>query len=217
MAFAHLTWWPSFVVKLDAKGGATLQFVNSGHIVSLDYIENKTGQYLLAAGTNNEYNSAMLAVLREDQALVASPQSPGSIYQSSLTAGPSPNWAGQWPYRYFLFAPSELFRLTGGTFHMPRAVTVHNSTIEFLTYEGADPLAVGPYLPGVYELSQDFNLMSASFAGDYWSVHRQMEREGKINHSAAQCPDQQALNHVRVWAGEKGWEFAAVRVAKSDR
>ena len=73
VAVAHHTWWPSFVARLDASGHATPVFINAGHIQAIEYLRNASGSYLLAGGNNNEYDGAILAVLKEDELPASSP------------------------------------------------------------------------------------------------------------------------------------------------
>jgi hypothetical protein len=195
------------VVKLDARGGSTLQFINSGWINILDHVQNRAGNFILAAGLNNEYKSAILAVLKEDQELTVSPQSLDSefLYQvaSDQPQGlEHPPWH---PYAYFLFAPTEVFRLQGLHFHQVMQVNVRSQRIEITTGEGRNLADGAPYLPGLYELSGDFSLESASLGDAYWNLHRQLERQGKIRHSAEKCPERNGAGRVRVWLPGSAW------------
>lgn len=208
VAFVHQTWWPSFVVKLDARGGSTLQFINSGWINILDRVQNRTGKFILAAGLNNEYKSAVLAVLKEDQELTVSPQSLDSefYYQMERSEQPQALQLPHWhPYAYFVFAPTELFRLQGLHFHQVMQMNVRSRQIEITTGEARNLADGAPYLPGLYELSKDFELESASLGDAYWNLHRQLERQGKLRHQEENCPERKGVGRVRVWLPESAW------------
>jgi hypothetical protein len=197
MSFGHHTWWPNYVVRLDALRGSTLALVNSGAVLTLGYLKNTTGGYVLAAGMNNGYNSAMLAVLGENAAPAASPQEPNTPYLYDGTHDP--------PYRYFLLPRSELFQLGGNSFHLATSLVIEPDRFQVHTFEGRDPNGNGRYLEGFYEFTKDFDLVSASLGDAYWELHRQMEKQGKIHHAAAQCPDRLMAKRVLELLPDFGW------------
>jgi hypothetical protein len=88
------------------------------------------------------------------------------------------------------------------------AVQVSGDRIQVQTNESKDLITGpgnGPYLLGFYEFSRDFKLQSASLSDTYWALHRRLEQEGRIHHSAAQCPDRQIGRRVRLWLNNRGW------------
>jgi hypothetical protein len=199
VAFAHETWWPSVVVRLDRKGGATPQFVNSGTIHMLEYMQNASGGYVLAAGTNNEYQSAALAVFREDQSPSHSIQTHGGDYECT-------NCPTGWPAEYLLFPPSELFRVQGESFHHVASLNVRQAGFEVQTHEVTLRQADFSYISAVYEFRPDFQLVAASMGDAYWDLHRTLEKEGKVDHPAERCPDRIQPLRVRTWTSAMGWQ-----------
>jgi len=197
ISFVHNTWWPDFVMRIDARGGATMAYLNSGSLASLAYVRNTSGGYVIAAGTNNGYGSAVVAILGENDPPTVSPQVSGTPYGYD-------RWAGG-PYMYFVLPPSELFRMSGEAFHVGAAVQVSGDRIQVQTNESKDPSGSAPFLLGFYEFSQDFKLLSASFSDTYWTLHRRLELEGKIHHTAEQCPDRNIAGRVRLWLTNRGW------------
>ena len=58
IAYSHHTWWPGFVIEVDADGTWRLKYVQPGRIYSLTYWRARTGTWLVAGGTLNEASSA---------------------------------------------------------------------------------------------------------------------------------------------------------------
>jgi hypothetical protein len=198
VAFCHNTWWPSFVSKIDAMGGASVQFVNSGHVFALDYVRNSNGGFLLAGGIDNETKSASLAVIPEDMPFSTSPHAGDSPYrcESCQVARPS---------AYFLFPRSDVADAEDLPFQYVNAIEVQGDRIVVQTFEGQNQANGALVVPGFYELSKDFDLESISFGDVYWGVHRELERKGKIHHSADKCPDRLHPNRVRRWTPDQDW------------
>ncbi len=199
ISFVHPTWWPGFVVRLDRKGGAQLQFVNAGRIQLLEYLRNRDGDYILAAGLNNEYQTAALAVLRADQSVAQSTQTTGSPFQCTSCEFGAPR-------AYFLFPPSELFRVRGESFHRVVSLNLRAGRFEVQTSEAHPRDGDTSYIPGVYEFDSDLRLVSASLGDAYWDLHRWLEKEGKIHHPVEQCPDRIEPRSVRQFTATNGWQ-----------
>lgn len=188
-------WWPGFVASLDAKGHATVRFINGGHPFVLNHVNTAGGSFLLAGGVNNEYNSAFLAVLKEDQDPASSPQTPGSRY----TARQFPTGR---PLRYILFPRSEINRVNGEPYNDVRRIDVLGRRIRVVTSE--KPVS------GIYDLSPDFEIQSAVWSSSYPDVHRRYEREGAIAHRYEDCPERVGPRKISVWDAENGWRDIAV-------
>ncbi|HXE76604.1 MAG TPA: hypothetical protein VNN18_13345 [Candidatus Xenobia bacterium] len=196
VAVAHIPWWPSFVVRMDAQGRASRRFVNSGTIQRLNYLRTGSRLYLLAGGVNNEYDSSgMLAVLDAEAEAVTSPQTPGSAFHCD-------GCPGRLPVRYFFFPRSELHQLLT---HWPNTVnyiTVSpDNVVEVRTVETAE--WHGP--AGLYTFSPSFELLAATREDAYWDIHRKLEREGKLTHTVEKCPERVRPLTVRSWSAENGW------------
>ena len=69
------------MVRLDAVGRSSVRFVQSGLIYGLGYWTHAGRSYVLAAGVNNEYDRAAVAVLDAAGPPAVSPQTPGSAYR----------------------------------------------------------------------------------------------------------------------------------------
>jgi len=196
VAYSHHTWWPSFLVHINAQGLAERRFVNSGHITTLASVTNSLGSFILAGALNNEYDgAAALAILRDDQPFAASPQSPATQF-----------WCDQCsedrPFRYYLFPRSELNRLEVQGYNPIDSINPAGGQILVMTNELPKSGAVG--YRGVYALNSHFDLTEASFTDSYWARHDQLHKEGRLDHSAVDCPEHKH-SAVRVWDPEKGW------------
>ncbi len=197
VAYRHHIWWPSFVVRIDARGAASLAFVNSGNLHLLASVQNTSGSYVLAAGINNELGSAILAVLGENEQVSASPQLGSGVYAYD-------DWL-HGPHSYLVFPPSEIFRFSVDAFHMIASVLVGAGRILVYTNEGKDPTGNAGHLAAYYVFTKDFQLTSASLGDVCWKVHRLYESQGKIRHPAEQCPDRSIGSRVREYTNARGW------------
>jgi hypothetical protein len=198
---AHNVWWPSLLMKLDAKGHASVSFVNSGHISVLSELRTERARFLLAAGVNNEFNAGMLAVLDVTKLPATSPQTPGSAHFCDLCP---PGL----PVRYFVFPRSELNLVEAAPYNAVWGMQNFNSKFEVATIEVPQaglPVPASTYR-GRYRFSENFELLESFRADAYWDLHRRLEREGKIKHTVDQCPERTRPIPIRMWSPEKGWQ-----------
>src|SRR5580704_17695023 len=63
VALNHKAWWLAFIVKLSPAGTPSIVFASSGAIYALHRVQTRSGNFILAAGVNNEYDLASLAIL----------------------------------------------------------------------------------------------------------------------------------------------------------
>jgi hypothetical protein len=190
-AFAHSTWWPSFVVRIETGGLSRLQFVNSGWITVLNYTTNSQGQYLLAGGVNNESGNGFFAALDISGPPTSSPQTPRTSYYCAACPKEP-------PHRYFLFSRSELNVLESAPPNIIRLIRVFDSRIEVRTAEIPDQYSI-------FEFSPDFSLRSISMSDRYWELHQRLEKSGKLHHSAEVCRKNFAGVSARAWSPGLGW------------
>jgi len=204
-ASAHETFWsPSTLTQFDADGHQLTQFVNWGHIMVLDHLRNATGSYILVGGISNQCDCAMLAVLNEGNASGSSPaQSPAYACENCPQGK---------PYRYILFPRSELTQLSGATYNKLRFMSINGGHVWVGVSE-----TNSPGVPGAdwikYDLTDDFVPKSFTVSDHFWTLHRQMEAEGKIHHAVEQCPERTQPRRVQVWSPERGWQQIDVPVS----
>jgi hypothetical protein len=195
-------WSPSSLFELDGDGNRVGQFVNWGHILSLNYVREANGSYILAGGINNECNCAMLTVLREDHPSGTSPPLAGS----TLSCQNCP--PGQ-PYRYLLFPRSELNPLSGASYNQVELIQTNDGGVKVGVKETKSEQVLGPDWE-MYDLSESFVPRSYTVSDHYLELHRQMEREGKIHHTVKECPELTKPRTVRIWSPERGWKEVQV-------
>ncbi len=199
LAVAHHQWWPAFVVKLDAAGNGTVQFVNSGLIYSLGFVQNPSGTYLLAGGVNNEPYAGMMAVLDMNGSPATSPQTAGSEFECR-------NCPPGKPARYFVFPPTELNQFSVNRLNAVNTFLRAGNTL------GAQTIEHWPSALAFYEFSLGREVLPIGlrFSDGFKVVHEQLEKEGKLKHTFEQCPDRTKPKIVRMWTPPRGWEDVPV-------
>jgi hypothetical protein len=190
-AFAHSTWWPSFIVRIDAQGLAEIRQFNAGWVTVLNYIENQEGYFLLAGGLNNEFGAGFFSALKIDGAASSSPQTGGSAFECA-------GCPKEQPYKYYLFPRSELNVLENAPPNITRLIRVFDDRIEVRAAEIPDQYSIFEFSPG-------FALRSVSVSDLYWKLHEKLEKEGRIHHSTAQCRQDIAMKKIRTWTSKTGW------------
>lgn len=200
-------WWPGILLRLGADGHPVVRFVNSGHIEHLSSVTNSTGSYILAGGINNEYDCAMLAVLRADQPFAVSPQTAGSPFRCD-------NCQQGHPYRYFLFPRSELSKVAGAAYNEVNLIQVTPNGVEAMTWE-SDEGAAWDWV--MYELSRDFDLRSASFSDSYWERYVRLKSAGGLKQFGGEPSELSRPVAVRVWAESTGWKQVQVPLVPEQR
>jgi len=148
---------------------------------------------------NNEYNSAFLAAFPKDAAPVFPPQTASSPYYCN----DCPRLASA--FKFFLFPPTEIHSLQNIPFHTIFSLNVNSEGVEVQTFEGRDPTVAPQELIGVYDFTPDFELRSAALSDTYWNLHRRLEREGKMHHPAARCPDRDPASRMSAVYSLGAW------------
>jgi hypothetical protein len=194
VAVVHNVWWPSAVVRIDASGEAEIRFVQAGHVYTLAAWESASGRHLVAAGINNEYASASLALIDPAGPAVSSPQTAGSEYECVECPRES-------PARYALLPRSEVNRLAKLTYN--RAVGA--AVLEERLSVGTDEAWEVPGAGFAYLFGPGLKLESAKPSDGYWTAHQLYEDRGLIPHPVDRCSERTTPPHVRVFAPGKGW------------
>lgn len=189
----HHTWWPAIVARFDARGAVLDRFVHPGWITSM--IEGP-GDTLLLGGVHNAADADVLAVLDARSWPGTAPSGPG------LDAAPyecrgCPTGR---PLRYFVLPRSELNVVVNA----PRQhayIKAFDAGVEIRIQQAPTDVLAGE---AIFELSTDLRPVRARMSDSYWTWHRRLEREGKIAHPTANCPDRRGLT-VRQWDRGIGW------------
>jgi hypothetical protein len=179
-AIVQAVWWPSFIMRLSATGVARLVFANPGNIRSLRRIQTKSGSYMLAAGVNNGYRRAFVAMFAEDAPPCASPEAAEPGYRC-VRACPSGR-----PYRYVLLPQSELGAATS-PYSIAEKILARPGGVTVQTIEVGE----GDARPGgFFFFSEGLRPEGVAYAENYRQVHESLERRGLIGHSFKDCPEQ---------------------------
>lgn len=196
VSFAHQTWPPSVVVRIDARGQGEMRFLNYGWITYLRSVRTGGSRYMLAGGINEEFNAAAMAVLDADAPPAAAPQQHVRLECSGCPV--------EGPSRYFVFPRSELNMLERVSAHVVRQLIVSDARIEVRVEElPAQP--GGNFVDSIFEFSHAFELTRVAANPVYWSRHRELEETGRIPHPTEKCREVRGQMPVRVWTPGNGW------------
>lgn len=201
VSVAASPWWPSVLVRLDGRGEPSVRFVHSGALYYLQQHRGPDGWSLLAGGINNEYASAALAVLGEDNMPAVSPQAESSVYRCD-------NCPAGLPTEYFLFPRSDI--------HIAEAEKPYNavfdirrssSGFEVLTLESAQHSAMR-----FFRFTADGEPASVVMSDS--TAHGELERAGRLDHRDADCEWRRNGVRVRRFAPSAGWSEFVVPPGK---
>jgi DNA-binding winged helix-turn-helix (wHTH) protein len=205
VAVAHDVWWPSFIERLSAAGVPRRVFTSSGDIMALRPVQTKAGPYMLAAGINNEYSQASLAILSENGPPTTSPQTEGSEFQC-VRGCPAAK-----PDRYILLPRSELNAASDEPYNIAVRIHARPGGITVQTQE----LVTG--LGAFFDFSQDLQPERVAYSTDYRELHKRFEREGRIKHSFKDCPERKSPAILRICDEHGNWtEVQVPRVPTPD-
>ncbi len=203
-AVADSIWGHSFIAEIDPKTGQSeVRFVNNGAIYALRSVVGDNDLYLLAGGFNNEYDLPMLAVLDSNQPYAVSPQTPGTRFYCENCGKGS-------PLKYFVMPKSELNQLVGQGPNSVHHIDLLGTTLHVSTSELSDGMRAIYF----FSLTPEISPHSVTLASTYWSEHRRLERERRINHLAEQCPDYLHPKPIRLWASDKWSELPVEYIPK---
>jgi DNA-binding winged helix-turn-helix (wHTH) protein len=197
VAVVHDVWWPSFVDRLSPAGVRSRVFTSSGDIMALQRVRTKAGSYILAAGVNNEYRQASLAILSENGPPTTSPQTEGSAYQCTRGCPAAK------PYRYILLPRSELNAASDAPY---------NIATQILTRPGGITVKTDEVPPAFYDFSQELQPDRVAYSEGYREAHQRFEREGRIKHSYKDCPERRSPAILTIY-DERG-NVSTVRVPR---
>jgi hypothetical protein len=196
VAVTDSMWGHSFVERVDSDSGhGEIRYVNNGTIGTLRTLGTPFGSLLLVSGYNNEYDRPMLAVLNQQQNFAVAPQTPGTRFFCGSCAQGT-------PLQYFLMPRSELNSLqNAGAPDIAYRMALLDDKIRVETDEVSDSITAYYF----FSEKPEIRPVSFSLSSTYWSMHRRLEREGRIHHAAEQCPDHVYPKKLRMWTPGEGW------------
>jgi hypothetical protein len=101
---------------------------------------------------------------------------------------------------------SELNQLLNPGPNSVHSIELLGSTINVSTSELSDAMRAIYFFSSSAEISPH----SVTLASTYWSEHRKLEREGRVNHPAEKCSDYLNPKPIRQWTAESGWSEVPV-------
>lgn len=194
LAIDDWNWWPGAVVELDSAGRDRLVFVQSGQVMALVPWRRGTDLRLIAAGVNNEYAAAALAVLDPDQA-AASPQTPNSPY--ACVGCPAAT-----PVYYILLPSTDLSRAEGMPYTQAEELDISNGEIQVSTKESSHGNAAVQY-----RFDWEFRVVSRELDDGFRISHERYSIEHRLLHVTGDCPELRS-RELRIWRSENGWGSA---------
>jgi len=194
---AHSLWGNSFVAQLDPiTGNEAVRFVNTGVIYKLNELKTSRGNFLLAAGFNNEYDSGSLAIVDENKPFAASPKTPGTRHSCVSCQAGVPDY-------YFVFPRSEINQVEKEPEDSVRNVGVTEEGIQIVKFE-REPIN-GSATIYTFHTRPSIEPVSVRYDTPYDLLHNDLTAHGKLNHSLENCPERRHPKPVRLWTLSGGW------------
>ena len=199
----HYLWDPSIVTLLDSDWTRGGTFVHAGWIEALHWF---APDRLLIGGFSEARDGGMVGLLDPASLNGQGPEDRGTKYYCE-------NCGSHQAIRMAVMPRTELNRVTGSRFNravievLPDRVVAR--TVEIPSLTGAEPA-----VDAIYEFTRSLEPISASFSAQYWDVHRKLEAEGKLHHTADACPDRQGPRQILMWEPQSGWRSRALVAAR---
>jgi hypothetical protein len=194
----HFSWWPGLLVTLDTAGNRVGTFVNSGWIRGVDLAPS--GRELLVSGITNSRDSYFLAVLDAADPTGRSPEPSGSATECL-------NCPDGHPLQYIAFPRSDVSRHQPFPAAGPTVVTSTDGRVQVHVLSSESPNIADT----IFDFDPDLSLREARFSDSFWEWHRRLEAEGRLQHTAAECPERRGLK-VQRWTPAAGWDTLPVQV-----
>lgn len=187
-ALHHHTWWPSILATFNGRGERVTSFVNSGWIRNI--VPTTDGRYLLAGGISNSREGSAFAILDPKQASGTSPEDPGTPFACR-------NCPSGAPVRYFVIPWSDVIdtKELGGRRGQPVSFGDGSIELRAVQYMNAEMIV---------ELTPGLEIRRRRVSDGFWARHAELEREGTLEHSRADCPFRNGPT-VHEWVPERGW------------
>lgn len=188
-------WFPSALVRLDARGRMTGEFWNPGQITTVAAATVDGREVLLAGGAHNESKCGFLAVVDPEVSSTA----PAERAYYTCRDCPSAR-----PLRYLLFPRTAISReLDAQAF--AREIRQDSSGRLFVVVEHLGFPAPGEVeilgAPVFYTLDQQLRPVAAEVSGDYPRTSRKLEVMGLLPRPFDQAEHERELWPVREWNG----------------
>jgi len=188
----HHTWWPTVVLGITSAGEAKEYYVQSGAVFALNTWRVGEKKFLVAAGVDNEYGLATIAVVDTASGPATSPQTPGTGFNCDQCPRQS-------PALFALIPRSEISRVADvQPYSYGVRVDRAGSAMRVSTFEGEKVVLY-------HLLKEDFTIVPEPAPDSYGQVHARLESENRLDHRFEQCPDRQASRTPFLWRPHGEW------------
>lgn len=195
VSYHHHTWWPAFVLEISASGAARLAYVQAGRIYALQYWSTPSGGMLAIGGANQEPREAMLVLVPDGATETFFSASTGPEFHCDHCGDGRPSKA-------LLFDRNEFADAIPRQYPRVMNLQVIGADLKLFVLEGGTQLHPGSSFA---MLTPAFEPASIEFFDGYWLAHREFERQGFLDHSAADCPERHRVRRIRSWTPHLGW------------
>jgi hypothetical protein len=197
-AEGHLAWaamandagWAGCVLRINARGSATVHLANAGFVERLCPVQD--GAFLIACGENNDFDNAFVALLGTRDAPVSSVPGERLVYRFA-------NAPASMPRKYMLFPKTELTLVRQKPYGSATRMAQH---LDGIIVE-VETAGVGAHFR--YHFSNTLEARYVFPSGDHEFAHQGLERSGAITHRWLECPELQSPLILRTWEKESGW------------
>jgi hypothetical protein len=139
-------------------------------------------------------------VWHANQEFAVSPQTVGTRHKC-IDCGPGV------PGYYVVLPRSEINKLSGSYENPVGRIRVDGDRVSFVHYARKESKPSDyAHLIYQFQLKPQPTLVSIRFDSVYDMLHERYQREGKLTHSVAQCPERRQFSAVRLWTSTKGWK-----------
>jgi hypothetical protein len=195
IAYNGVTGRPSLVVEVDRHGASRVRFVTDGAVSALSHWAVGGADRLVIGGADVTHQGAMIATLDLAGLPAAWPAASGA------SACPSCQWAT--PVAVALLPPAELMGL----------LSRPNAFMWRVRIAGGQAIAEGEFgvhRGAMYWFGPDLGVTAHRWLPQYQAAHRDLETQGRIDHTFEQCPDSTTPRSVRWWRRDGGWTTSQV-------
>ena len=146
-------------------------------------------------------------MIDESKSFTVSPQTAGTRHKCVDCPQGAPDY-------YFVFPRSEINRLKGLWEDSVHSIAVNGNQIEAEKWEAYRPDVDRDSPEQSVEMHEyyDFQTLptiqpfSFRFGSDYDMLHRELEKDHKLNHTLETCPERLHPEPVKVWTPSAGWK-----------
>ena len=186
----------SFITEISPGGSSSLRFVHRGPISSIHHWDTLSGGILVAGGFSAEHTRPAVVLITENE----QPSGFPSEDPARKSCAECPN---RGPSRVYLFARSEL-ETPSSPHTIVRNLGLSGTDLQVMT-------RVGSVQTAIVTLKPDLSVASFNLTPSNWRLHKELESQGRLDHTEENCPDRRVSNTFREWTPASGWQDRQIR------